>query len=121
MPVQWTLKKWLAVEHDIYRPSELRERILERTGVALSHQAVSDLLRRPPKALKLSTMEVLCTTFQCALSDFCQVVPGKPKPGRLRRPYAAHGKRRRERTIATFPSPSEFAAPTPSEPRARKR
>lgn len=120
MPIQWTLKKWLAVEHDIYRPSELRERILERTGVALSHQAVSDLVRRPPKALKLSTMEVLCTTFQCALSDFCQVLPGKPKPGRLKRPYAAHGKRRRERAVTAFPAPSDFAAPAPSDPRARK-
>jgi len=121
MPIHWTLKKWLAVEHDIYRPSELRERILERTGVALSHQAVSDLLSKPPRALKLSTMEVLCTTFQCVLSDFCQVVAGKPKPGRLKRPYAAHGKRRRERAIAAFPSPSEFATPTSSQPPSRRR
>ncbi len=119
MPIQWTLKKWLAVEHDIYRPSELRERILERTSVALSHQAVSDLLRRPPKSLKVSTMEILCTTFQCALSDFCQVVPGKAKLGRLKRPYVAHGKRRRERAVVAFPSPADFA-PAPSGPRSRK-
>lgn len=121
MPVKWTLKKWLVVEHDIYRPSELRDRILERTGVVLSHQAVSDLLKGPPKLLRLSTMEVLCTTFQCTFSDFCQVVPGKPKQGRPRRPHAAHGKRKKPRDITAFPLPSDFQAPRTRGAGARNR
>lgn len=113
MPIRWTLKKWLAVEHDIYRPSELKTKILESTGVQISHQALSELLRRTPKNLKLSTMEILCTTFQCQLSDFCDVTPGKVKSRRLRQPYRAHGKHRKP--PASFPSPDDFQPKSPSE------
>lgn len=108
MPTKWTLKKWLAVEHDIYRASELRERILERTGVQLSHASVSALLRQTPKVIKLSTMQVLCTTFQCTMSDFLEVTPGKARRGRPRRPYAAHAGKRKP---AEFPSPDDFPPP----------
>lgn len=112
MPTNWTLKKWLAVEHDIYRASELRQRILERTGVQLSHASVSALLRQTPKAIKLSTVQVLCTTFQCQLSDFLEVTPGKARRGRPRRPYAAHaGKGNGKSKPATFPSPDDFPPP----------
>jgi hypothetical protein len=117
MPVLWTLKKWLAVEHDIYRPTELRRQILERTGIDLSHPALSDLLRRPPKSLKVSTMEALCTAFGANLSDFCQIAPGKPRPGRPRKLYAAHGKRAAKATVPSFPSPADFNLPVDNRPR----
>lgn len=106
MPVRWSLKKWLAVEHDIYRPVELQRRILERTGIDISPQALGELLRRPPRQLKLSTMEALCTALQCTLNDFFEIVPGKATRRRVRRPNAAHGNRRRQNT--DFPSPSAF-------------
>jgi DNA-binding Xre family transcriptional regulator len=111
MPSNWTLKKWLAIEHDIYRASDLRQRIIERTGVQLSLSSVSELLRQTPKVVKLSTMQILCTTFQCQLSDFLEVTPGKARSGRPRRPYASHaGKRTRKPTM--FPSPDDFIPPT---------
>ena len=75
MPVVWNLKKWLAVEHDIYRPSELQTLLAEKAGVQLSLQAVSTLLNSKPSALRLQTIQALCNALQCHLSDFCEVSP----------------------------------------------
>lgn len=32
MAILWNLRRWLAVEHNIYRPSELRAVLAERAG-----------------------------------------------------------------------------------------
>src|SRR5581483_11247406 len=75
MPVIWNLKKWLAVEHNIYRPSQLQVLLAEKAGVQLSLQAVSTLLNGTPNALRLHTMQALCNALHCSLSDFCEVLP----------------------------------------------
>jgi LacI family transcriptional regulator len=75
MPVQWNLKQWLAVNRQIYRPSELQTLLEEKTGVQLSLQAISSLLNNVPNALRLSTVQALCNALDCTLSDFCQVLP----------------------------------------------
>src|SRR2546429_897835 len=75
MPITWNLKKWLAVERDIYRPSELQALLAEKAGVQLSHQAVSALMNEKPNALRLQTIQALCNALNCKLSDFCEVLP----------------------------------------------
>jgi LacI family transcriptional regulator len=75
MPVQWNLKQWLAINRQIYRPSELQSLLEEKTGVQLSLQAISSLLNNVPNALRLSTVQALCNALDCTLSDFCQVLP----------------------------------------------
>jgi LacI family transcriptional regulator len=77
MPVVWNLKKWLAVEHDIYRPSELQALLKEKAGVQLSLQAISALFNGRPTALRLQTMQALCNALGCKLSDFCDVLPDR--------------------------------------------
>ncbi len=84
MPIIWNLKKWLAVEHDIYRPSELRSLLAEKAGVHLSLQAVSALFHGRPNALRLQTMQALCNALHCTLSDFCQVLPDSAEKQRKR-------------------------------------
>lgn len=88
MPIQWTLKKWLATERDIYRPSELQILLREKAGVKLSLQAVSALVNSTPKALRLRTMEALCDTLDCKLSDFCQVLPTEVERLQEYQPFA---------------------------------
>src|SRR5947209_18653353 len=75
MPVQWNLKQWLAVNRQIYRPSELQSLLEQKTGVQLSLQAISSLLNNVPNALRLSTVQALCNALDCTLNDFCQVLP----------------------------------------------
>jgi DNA-binding Xre family transcriptional regulator len=75
MPVVWKLKKWLAVERDIYRPSELQTLLAEKAGVQLSIQALSALINSTPGGLRFQTVQALCNALNCELSDFCRVLP----------------------------------------------
>ena len=75
MPVRWNLKRWLAIERDIYRPSELHTLLVTKTDVKLSLQAVSTLVNGTPGALRLRTIQALCNALDCKLSDFCEVFP----------------------------------------------
>jgi DNA-binding Xre family transcriptional regulator len=75
MPVEWKLKKWLAVERDIYRPYELKALLAEKAGVYLSSQAVSALMNSTPRELRIATLQALCTALDCNLSDFFEIHP----------------------------------------------
>ena len=84
MPVRWNLKRWLAVERNIYRPSELHTLLVTKAGVKLSLQSVSALVNRTPGALRLRTMQALCNALDCKLSDFCEVFPDADEGQRQR-------------------------------------
>lgn len=75
MPLIWNLKKWLAVEHDIYRPSELQQVLADKAGVQLSVQALSALTNGKPEAFRVQTIQALCDALGCKLSDFCDITP----------------------------------------------
>ena len=114
MPVVWNLKKWLVVERDIYRPSELQELLKSEAGIYLSLQSVSALINGKPNALRLQTIQALCNALNCKLSDFCDVIPDKADKGRKKRKvagesptrlYATHSKSKEE---SSFPDPHKF-------------
>src|SRR5215469_4815757 len=125
MPIVWNLKKWLAVERDIYRPSELQELLAEKAGVQLSLQAVSALINGKPNALRLQTIQALCDALDCKLSDFCDVVPDKSNQERLKnrkaagsgpvRLYGEKAKSKRQESI--FPDPHQYPGPAEHEQR----
>lgn len=46
MPVIWNLKKWLVLEHNIYRPVDLQKLIEEKAGVKLGYQQLAGQERR---------------------------------------------------------------------------
>ena len=91
MPIVWNLKKWLAVERDIYRPSELQALLAEKAGVQLSLQAVSALINGKPNALRLQTIQALCNALNCKLSDFCEVLPDSAQEQQKQRKVAGDG------------------------------
>ena len=115
MPVVWNLKKWLAVERDIYRPSELQALLAEKAGVQLSLQAVSALINGKPNALRLQTIQALCNALDCKLSDFCEVLPDPIKEQKKQRKAAGDiperlygGKKQASEIESIFPDPHEF-------------
>lgn len=119
MAVIWNLKKWLAVNHDIYRPSELQALLIRKAGVQLSLQAISALLNNKPHALRMQTVQALCNALDCKLSDFCDVLPDPVEGGRQRRvatasPTKSHASKSK---IASggdediFPDPRSFRKP----------
>ncbi len=84
MPVIWNLKKWLVVEHNIYRPVDLQKLIEEKAGVKLSLQAISSLINNQPSGIRFKTIEALCDALDCQLSDFCDVIPHSPQEKKKR-------------------------------------
>lgn len=75
MPVVWNLRKWLAVNRDIYRPVDLQRLLAEKAGVQLSLQAVSALMQSTPSAIRIATLEALCAALDCKASEFFDVLP----------------------------------------------
>lgn len=120
MPVIWNLKKWLAVNHDIYKPSELQTALRERAGVQLSLQAISTLINNKPHALRLQTVQAICDALDCKMSDFCDVVPDPDRMQNRRRrkvvgglPSRLYGKKEEEaeKGESIFPDPRRFRTP----------
>ena len=115
MPIMWNLKKWLAVERDIYRPSELQALLAEKAGVQLSIQALSALINGKPNALRLQTIQALCNALDCKLSDFCEVLPDTQKEQQKQRkvandtPVRLYGTKERSRNEESiFPDPHQY-------------
>ena len=115
MPIVWNLKKWLAMERDIYRPSELQALLAEKAGVQLSLQAISSLINSKPNALRLQTIQALCNALDCKLSDFCEVLPDTAKEQQKQRkvasgtPVRLYGAKTSSKTQESiFPDPHQY-------------
>jgi DNA-binding Xre family transcriptional regulator len=115
MPIVWNLKKWLAMERDIYRPSELQTLLAEKAGVQLSLQAISALINAKPNALRLQTIQALCNALDCKLSDFCEVLPDTAKEQQKQRKVASGtpvrlygGKEKAKNEESIFPDPHQY-------------
>jgi DNA-binding Xre family transcriptional regulator len=74
MGMKWRLREFVR-ERGMVRASQIRRTIEERTGYVLTEQAVCDLLNRPPRMLRVETMNAICKAFYCKLSDFCELIP----------------------------------------------
>ncbi len=128
MPIRWNLKKWLAVERDIYRPSQVQALLAEKAGVELSLQALSTLINGKPNALRLQTMQALCNGLDCKLSDFCEVLPetekAQQKQGKVakRTPVRWYGsKEPASHQESIFPDPRGSQETESAQPKKGKR
>lgn len=117
MPITWNLKKWLAVERDIYRPSELQAVLAERAGVQLTLQAISSLLNKQPGALRLQTIQALCNALDCKLSDFCDVTPDAERQTQMKivgnlptRLYGTKKRTEEKGDVSIFPDPHQYSS-----------
>ncbi len=114
MPVVWNLKRWLAINRNIFRASELQALIEEKTGVSISIQSVSALVNGEPNAVRFQTMQVICNALECKLSDFFDIEPDAATVQKQRRkaiggtPARLYGgKASPKRPTSIFPSPQE--------------
>lgn len=62
-------------EKNIWRPIDLQKLLQERTGYALTHKAVSELMTKTPKQIKLSTLNALCNALDCSMDDIIVFTP----------------------------------------------
>src|SRR5215216_37075 len=90
MSTTWKLQEWLKSKRGVTRPTDISKIILKTTGFKISNQAISDLFTTQPKMLRLETIQAICDTFHCRLTDFCVITPdelpsptGRTKTGRV--------------------------------------
>lgn len=106
MAITWKLKT-LASTKGIYRAKDLQRQITKKTGVLISLQNVCNLLNGKPQGVKLKTIEIICTTLDCNMSDFCTINSGKFDASNLRKlsfrntPQTVRGK-------SEFPDPEDY-------------
>jgi putative transcriptional regulator len=113
MPLVWNLRKWLAVNRDIYRPVDLQKLIAEKVGVQLSLQAISALMQGTPSAVRIATLEALCTALDCKASDFFDVLPSGLQEQQKRvagdAPTRLYGaKEPKQQPESPFPDPYQY-------------
>lgn len=75
MAISWRLKTCLATQHGIHRATDLQRLIVKKTGVLISVQNLCRYLNQKPKEIRLSTLELICTSIGCDLKDFCEIRP----------------------------------------------
>lgn len=77
MSLIWTPRKELVMRKELYRAVDFQSLLAEH-GLPLSLPAVSALLKRTPKSLRIGTMQGICNALNCRLSDFCDIEPDTP-------------------------------------------
>lgn len=75
MALKWSLKRTMVLRKGLYRPSDLKGALAERNGFSLSLTSVCALIKKDPEVLKVSTIQAICNTLNCRLSDFCDIEP----------------------------------------------
>lgn len=112
MAIQWRIRTLIAQKFQIYRLTEIQKKIIDRSGVKISLQQLSEIVNKRPKSLKLSTMEIICTAFDCNLSDFCEVRPSQSiaKKRKKIRKLSPTNTPLSKRNIKAFPDPNDYQA-----------
>lgn len=107
MAINWNLKTFLSKKFSISRATEIQKMIKTKTGVIISIQNVCNYLNSKPKTLRLETIEIFCTAFDCNMNDFCKVSPGKNKTQKEKKlsfKNTPHSKR----AVESFPNPVNY-------------
>lgn len=56
-------------ENNIWSGAELARRMEEITGYKLSAPSIAALINEPPKQIKMSTLDALCSALNCKPND----------------------------------------------------
>jgi len=108
MPIKWKLRSYLADKHGVFNATALKRRIEEQTGVVISLSNIHTYFAKKPVQLKLTTVELMCTTFGCVLSDFLEVTPGRRSSTRRKLSFKNTPPKNRIKKNA-FPDPKDYA------------
>jgi DNA-binding Xre family transcriptional regulator len=108
MAIHWHLKTYLARQQGIYRPTDLQALVVKKTNILISLPSISKLLNRKPAAIRLHTMELICTALDCQLSDFCQIKPSVNKRPEVRKRLSPVHTPANKKSVTAFPDPVDY-------------
>jgi DNA-binding Xre family transcriptional regulator len=108
MAINWRLKTYLATEHGIFSITVLQKKIVKATGIIISIPTLCNYINKKPQKLPLKTIELICSTLNCNLSDFCNVGPcGTSKPDKTKK-LSYKNTPNSKRAVTCFPSPKDY-------------
>lgn len=95
MTLEWRLRRVMA-DHGVWTGAELARLLEEKAGYRLTAASISELLRRPPRQLKVETLDAVCTALECTPAELLVHTRSRRRAPALRSPRAASqlGKRR---------------------------
>ena len=108
MAIHWRLKTYLATQHGIYGAVAFQKRIAQKTGVLISVQNLGNYLKKKPKILPLKTMELMVTSLDCKLEDFCQITPTQIQLPSTPKKLAHQNTPLSKRAVKDFPDPQDY-------------
>lgn len=107
MSIKWSLKTYLAKKHQIFTATELQKLIVDKTKIKISLQNICTLLKKKPSSIRFKTMEVICTSLDCSLNNFCDVTPGKFNLNQIKR-LSPHNTPNKVKFSSDFPNPVDY-------------
>lgn len=108
MSIEWRLKSFLSQKYLIYSATEFQKKITTKTGYILSLPNICKLLNKKPKMIRLETIELICTSLDCPLSDFMEVKPKQFKNIQDKKKYSYKNTPLSKRAIKSFPDPQDY-------------
>jgi DNA-binding Xre family transcriptional regulator len=76
MTLEWRLRRVMA-ERGVWTGAELARLLWDRAGYRLTAPSISDLISRPPRQLKVETLDALCTALGCSPADLLVHTPSR--------------------------------------------
>lgn len=72
MKITWNLRM-LCAERGIWTGAALNRQLVQRIGLSLTSQTMSNLMRKQPKRISLNVLLALCTALECSPNDLLKV------------------------------------------------
>jgi putative transcriptional regulator len=96
MTLEWRLRRVMA-DRGVWTGAELARLLDEKAGYRLTAASISELLTRPPRQLKVETLDALCTALECTPAELLVHTPSRRRASpahRAQRAASQLGKRR---------------------------
>jgi putative transcriptional regulator len=105
--INWNLRRVMA-EKGVWSGQELVDLLKSKAGIILSHNAVMNLIKRPQKAIRFTTLEALCVALEVSPWDIITYTPDSADKRRIVggepiAPYKQKSKSRKDNNISHYP------------------
>lgn len=84
MTLEWRLRRVMA-DRGIWTGAELARVLQEEAGYRLTAPSISELISRPPRQLKVETLDALCTALGCSPAELLIHTPSRRLASRARK------------------------------------
>jgi len=108
MSIHWRLRSYLSQKHSIYSATEFQKKIIKKTGIIISLPNLCNIINNKPKAIRLETMEIICSALDCELHQFMEVKPKVYRKKDERKKLSYKNTPHSKIGVKNFPDPKDY-------------